>query len=647
MTALSGASSFAQGALSSAGDAFNSVTSGAFSGGLSPTYQPKNVFSFAFYIKQEDGSYDLSDPTGVEYFFVNGPTQYSENFKYRTSVDKTFGGTVVVDYGPDNHEIRMEGEFHIYFRGLPGTPRGGIPGDSGNGFFQSALSAGKALVSNAVGSYYDSIRTKYLALAGGDFRSGLQEFQDFMYMLHYSRSLDPVQYTSGDPQGRKVVNFFSGLRLNWKEIAMVFRDYDRNRTVEVIVPQNGFTISRAVQDTNTYKYSLNLTTVRELDAKILSPLVRSNFNPSRTISGLMNELENLVNLPLKLSGTLLGVAKFAQTFANSADRLKTSWGRMKDQFNLEGRLARKTFDSARSTLGIGGKTRGFSAEEISNAIDAAYSQSRAREADFRQALEKAESDLSAFLSAVGFFSIPISGSSSYAAESVKPGADFTAWIDNEAYDFAINARDILNETRAAINYAAIDDGFRIRKVGAGETYNSIAKAELGNAKLGEALARYNNDSDTTQLAKAAIKIPYGKVTNIFTTLPEQFTPRDLEVALIGADLKLTENRGIAVAPNGDWALVEGDETLINNILDPIDFEQGSLPANPSIGNPIPIGSLPDDLVKNSYLAQILGQIRSDPRVSNAQYLGAIQEGDKYLFLFTVTSISGGSFYLSL
>ncbi|RHX90258.1 hypothetical protein DLM76_20560 [Leptospira yasudae] len=624
---------------------FNSVTGGAFSGSLAPTYEPQNVFSFAFYEKKSNGTYSIFQNES-EYFFVNGPLSYTENFKNRTSVEKTFGSCIVVDYGQDNNDIKLEGEFHIYHLGLPSKPKISIPGDSGSGFVQSAFSAGKSIVKNKVGSYYDKIRSSYLSLGGGEFRSGLQEFQDFMYFLHYARSLDAVEYSSNDPQAQKITKLFSENRLTWKTHAFVFRDYDRNRTVEVVIPQNGFTISRSVSDTNTYKYSLNLVVVKELNSKIASQLVRSNFNAFRTISGLMNELENLVNVPLQLSGALLGAARGVQVFTSSAKRLLSSWDRMKDQFTAQGKLARVTFESAKSDLGISKKRRGFHAEELSDKIDEAYKKSRANEAEFRQNIDQTRHNCSALFALIGQFVIPVDNSGSYEAMSLQPGADFTVWVDNDVYRFALSADEILLETLAALNVASIDNEFSILHTSANDTWENIAETKLGDASLGQALASFNGKRDTT-LDRLAIKIPYGTRTNIFTSLPENPSPKDLEVALIGCDIKLTPNRGIEVSPTGDLALVEGDDALFNETLDHIDIIQGSIPGSPEIGNPIPPGELPDEIQRKKYIPQFLRLIKSNPRILDAKFFGTVQDADTLHFLFYIESLSGGSAIISV
>ncbi|EMO47168.1 hypothetical protein LEP1GSC187_1035 [Leptospira santarosai str. ZUN179] len=634
------------GVLDVAKSGFNSVTSNAFSGSLAATYEPQNVFSFAFYEKSKNGSYSHNTLNSSEYYFVNGPLSYTENFKNRINIEKTFGGVTVIDYGPDNHDIKLEGEFHIYHLGLPGKPKVGVPGESGSGFVQSAFSAGKTILKNKVSSYYDKVRSSYLSLAGGDFRSGLGEFQDFMFFLHFAGGLERVEYSSTDPQASAITKLFSEKRLTWKTHAFVFRDYDRNRTVEVVVPANGFTISRSVSDTNTYKYSLNLVVVKELESRITGQLVRSGFNPLRTMSGLLNELENLVNLPLQISGALLGVSNGIKVFASGVKRLSTSWERMKDQFDSQGRLARKTFESAKEDLGIKTKRRGFHAEEISEKIDQANRKARSNEAEFRQNLDSSVRQCQVLISLISQLLIAVDSSSSIEAMSLQPSADLSIWIDNDVYKYAFLNLEILTEIKAALNFASTDNEFSILFPSPGDTWEGIAKEKLGDPKFGQALARYNNVHDSSLPLKRAIRIPFGTHTNVFTTLPEDPSPKDLEIALIGCDIRLNSNRGIEVSPTGDLALVEGDETLLNEKLDLIDTSKGSLIQDLNIGNPIPLGILLDEMKGIGYIQDFLNQFLSDPRVKSANFLGVVEDADNLLFPFRIESITGGSVVLS-
>ena len=74
-------------------------------------------FSLAFF-KRDTNTGRLSEEIG-EYFFLNGPTSYSESYSQRLSVDPTFYGYTVTDFGNDISKISLEGEFAIYFYGSP------------------------------------------------------------------------------------------------------------------------------------------------------------------------------------------------------------------------------------------------------------------------------------------------------------------------------------------------------------------------------------------------------------------------------------------------------------------------------------------------------------------------------------------------
>ncbi|EKR71801.1 hypothetical protein LEP1GSC041_0562 [Leptospira noguchii str. 2006001870] len=608
------------------------------------SYEPQNVFSFSFYEKEKNGNYNLNS-TSNEYFFVNGPLSYTENFRYRTGIEKTFGSTVVIDYGPDNHEIKLEGEFHIYHLGLPSKPSSSVTG--GSGFVQSAFTAAKSIVKNQLTSYYNKLRSSYLSFGGGDFRSGLQEFQDFMFLLHYNKSLERIDYTSNDSQASKIISLFYERRFCFRTHAFVFRDYDRNRIVEVVIPNNGFTISRSVSDTNTYKYSLTLIVVKELESQITSKSVRSNFNAFRTISGLMNELENIVNLPLKLSGALLGVSNGIQVFASSTKRVLTSWPRMKDQFNYQGKLARKTFENSKNELGIKTKKRGLNEDEILEKIEITSKKSTSHEAEFRQNLDTAINDSNSLVSAIAQVLIPVDSSGSIEAMSLQPNADLSDWIDNDVYRYTNTIKEILIEIKASLNTAGIDNEYKIYQVSPGDNWENVAEKTLGDKSLSQALARFNTSKDTLNLEKKAIKIPFGKNTNIFTTLPDNPTPKELEVTLIGCDLKLNENRGIEISPTGDLALIEGDEALINEKLDIIDIVEGSYVSDKTLGNPIIPGEILDETLKKKHIQNLLSQFRSDPRIKNATLLNTTQEKDTYYFNIKLVSITGTSYILFL
>lgn len=644
MSVIESATNFTSSIGDSISSGFNSLTSNSFGGPLRETYRPKNAFSFKILRRNENGSYDLSkinSTTIPEYFLTVGPLQYNESFKFRNSIDPTFGGTAVTDFGIGNSEIRLEGEFHIYHNQLPPKSKSDIEG----GDF---LSAGKSAIIGAGSSYYDKIRNTFLNFSGGEMRSGLQEFQDLLYFFYFSRYED-VRYTSND----ETANLIAGIPeaaggFNYAYHALIFRDYDRGRIVEVIIPSDGFSITRSVQDTNTYKYSIKLVVIKDLEKDIKSPLVRSNFNPEFRIAGLMNELETLINLPLRASSALVSSARFFDNTITSARALPGTFNRMKKQFSQDGKLARKTFqnaiDQTRSAFGFG-KKKHLSIEEISKKIDDTYKESRLIEAKFRQEIAKVDANLSGLISALGGYALGTSRP--LEQEALLPNANSTPLLDEDAYTWAVSIQNIIIQVQAEMNYASSEPNYNIYNISSGDTYEKIAQELLGNKELAGALALWNNDEIKQELTRQAIKIPFGTNTGIFSSLPEAPTGKDLEIGLIGTDIKLTEQRDVAVAPNGDLGLVEGNESLINNILDIIDTPIESWTLYPDLGNPIPIGEIVNDLRNSDYLQNLISQIRSDSRIKTARLNRVIQNGDRYLILIDITSMSGENFTIQL
>jgi hypothetical protein len=643
MSFLESATNFAGEAIGAVGDGFNSLTSNAFSGALAETYRPKNSFSFQFAPKQSGKiSGSLSSLSSLpEYFMTVGPSQYSETYNPRISHEPLFGGnTAVVDMGTGNNEIRIDGEFHIYHIQLPSSTRQNV---SGGGVVAAAKSTASSFASN----YYDKIRNNFLNFSGGDMRSGFQEFFDLCYFLHYSM-IKNFEYESQDQTAKLITNSVPDFGRNHYNTGIVFRDYDRDRHVEVIIPTGGFMISRSIQDTNTYKYSIRMIVVKELGETLKAPLVRSNMNPSFQLAALMNEIDTLINLPLVASGALVASARFLDNAISSLRSIPDTFGRMRNQVKADGKLARKTFqnsiDQVKNAFGFGRK-KNLNPEEISRQIDSAFRQSKYIESQFRQQLAQAESNLSALLSVIGIYTVGTSGGS-LESESLKPDADLTDWVDNEIYSWTMNALEVIIQIQAELQYASVDSNYNIYNINSGDSYEKIAERVLGNRELAGALALWNNDELRQEISRQAIRIPFGTDTGIVSSLPEEPTPRDLEVALIGTDIKLTENRDVDISPNGDLGIIQGDESLVNNILDLIDTPQESWTLYPELGNPIPIGEV-DDLANSGYLRDILRQIQSDARVKSASLGRVIQNGDKYLILIDIQSVSGGSYFITL
>jgi hypothetical protein len=82
-------------------------------------------------------------------------------------------------------------------------------------------------------------------------------------------------------------------------------------------------------------------------------------------------------------------------------------------------------------------------------------------------------------------------------------------------------------------------------------------------------------------------------------------------------------------------------------LDVIDTPIESWTLYPDLGNPIPIGEIVNDLRNSDYLQNLISQIRADSRIKTASLNRVIQNGDRYLILIDITSISGENFTIQL
>ena len=586
-------------------------------------YYPNNAFSFSFYKRKKNGQ--LDSLSKVEYPFVNGPSQYTENFKFRIYHEPTFGGTSVSDMGVGNSDIKLDGEFHIWHSGIPAdTNRSGAFGA-------------------AIGAIKDA-STKYLQYIPGLTRSGVEEFQDFIFMAYGSRL--SLNYVSTDPLIAKLKSLYAvKQKFNFSDFGMVFSDYDRQRFVEVIIPDKGFSITRGTDDTNTFKFSINLTVIRDMDKAIVSkPAI--TINPAYTISGLIIQLENIINSPLKLTGTLVRMTQFIDDTITSLRKIPTTYENMKKSFTEDGKLIRKNFQAISENIEELKLRKVITQDDISNELNRTNEISRTAEAQFMQELKRSEDSVDGLNYTLATYTVPVYANGSYEFQALTPDADFTEWIDNDVYTFILDVQEILFQINAAMEIAFSEETYRIHEVSPGETWDSIAESILGSRDLGQALSVWNDDT-IGELSKNTIRIPLGADTGIYDKLPQNPSRVNLESVLLGADIKLTKERDIAVAPNGDIALVYGDECLLNNILDIIDIPQKSWIANLEIGNPIPIGEIPNTILNGGYIFDLLAQLQNNRRIEKAEFSGLEQDGDSLLILFNIFSISGGSYIIDL
>jgi hypothetical protein len=591
--------------------------SGNFEAFTEDMYKPRNVFCFEIR-KAYRG--DLTPALLGKYYLLNGPVAYSENYKYRVSVKPTFGGSSVTYMGIGNNTISLDLEVYIFQDNF-------VPDERGNGIEGTGFSV--------------QTKTNFFALA--ERRSGYKEFFELLFLLNGSHVTDgQLNISNSTPNPIFDELNRSENTFDYANYRLILRDFDRKRNVEVILAEDGMKVSRSVQDTNTYKINLNFIVVRDLGSRLnLGSTKVSQTNYFNVANSIIGQINDLIMLPVVLAGSLLGMASSINTVVKNVMGISTTFKNAKNLFSATGKLIDASWSDTVRTINKK-KERKSIAEQITEG-DASAKQ---WVSDIIKQIYEVTADIQSILDLSANQTVG-NGVNSIEELANQPNSDFTDLIASETYGFGIRLMDLLEELKGEIISATADTEFGIYQIKSNDSFFTIADKELGDSGLAVALAQYNGMSVQSKLnVNSIMRIPMGTPTGILYPVPDNPRPQDLEESLMGADIKLDAQRGIAVSPNGDIGIVVGDESLVNNVLDIVDIPIGSIPTEPAIGNPIIIGEI---LSYNSIIEageQIRSQIVSDPRVADATLLEIYQNGDVIAFRYRVVSRSGGSFILT-
>ena len=623
----------------------------------------ENLFSFELRSRKDNGQ--PSSETLGEYFLLNGPVRYSEQYKFRVRTMPTFGhrGSSTVDYGPDNNILSLEGEFHIHFLARPpqGSEGGSFldrfdDGEEGLGFgdvtegAKSIYDDAKGLVTDYSGTakrLYDrsvGYMERVIPVPGmGGLRSGEMEFFDFLAIMSGVWD-EKILYEPEDKQAAAILTKFKEKKdpFSYSNFALMFHDYARRRHVEVVVQPDGFKISRSTQDTNTYKWEIGLVVIQdEKDTAFELPnkLERYfNANFEAGIGGVMQDLKDIVNFPTELSGRFLRMSGAFKNLSRIGTELQNSWDTMRGVFSSDGRLASNNFTEAFANVG-----RGFREEpEEQNAIQKANS----ARAEFQRRLREMAQEIQAAMDELGLITVsPNQPLESYAA---TPESNFESLIEIPYYEQLLEAQTAVIDLEAYIKKAATDNQYIIHKAIGGDTWESLAEKYMQDPDLGSALAAYNRKRRGQGIVSESIKIPYEHNLQVWASQPASPTNADIERGVLGEDLALTDQRDFAVAANGDLDVVEGEPALMNNVIDQIDTPEGGLPMYPDFGNPAKIGEVQENFFKDRYIDRLLAKIEADPRIRSTRITGIRQDGNSLVYLVGVTSINGNrTFFLEV
>lgn len=597
-----------------------------------------NRFALEFFRRNNDGA--PGESLG-KYYFTVGPTSYAEQYRYHVSITSTFGGVQVVDFGNAPGLLRLRGEFHIYFKARP-------PKDAGKDS-ESLVDQAQKLATDK----FDDLLADAFPIAGVNVRSGRMEYSDFIGLLYGIRRKSD-RYQSPDDQGEKITANFKDKAFNYSEFVLIYHDFARSRSVEIVPADEGVTIERGVEDTNTYLYNAVFAVVddrspaeRQMESFLDKALA---INPFYSLSRSVTFLKTILRLPLKASGALVTVSRFTAQFLDTGNRVIAAWDAMVDQFDSDGKLARRNFQNARENLQRTG-SRGPEEERrddlerlIANLPGAPPPAAEGRQAEFRTALSDFNRATEATMAAAttALLAPPVS-----AGEwSQNPDADFTPLIASDLYEPLILAQQTIVDIQADLIRAEADSSFDVTIPVAGETYEQVAERTLGDPGLAGALAAYNGQSATASPAGRPLRVPNDNRSLVIARAPANPELRDLERTLLGTDIALAGDRDFAPSASGDLAGMAGEVTLQNNVIDSIDTSARSLPLHPWWGNPVDQGEVLEPFERRDAINQLLDSIRADPRVRSAALAGVNQDANRVTYTIRVQSIFGfTSWYL--
>lgn len=576
-------------------------------------------FSFEFRSRVEDNSSLFSrsnaalskelpffkSPLLGEFFFVVGPMEYKEQFRYRISVEPTFGrkgNSVVGDFGIDNNMIELNGEFNLLHSGRPDVVTPTIP-----------------LVTGSTG-----------------LKTGSMEFQDFLGLLYF------VRYDNYIPQSidtAVLASVFSINSFDHSKHILIFNDYDRGRRVEVVPSPEGIMISRSTKDNFCYLWNMKLIVISDKSGGLIESVIR---NPFGAIGQLTNLATSVINAPLAFSGVLVGLSGLVNAVKDSIRKISTAYPAMKQQFNKDGQLIKNNFSGYKEKQNplkeyVNALRQEFERQATgSDVTDSVRGTQNNTDTSFVQTAQAATTQTIQLNYSTGSILIIRPFGMTLEIYAIQPNATSIAYITNNTYLSILTLMVSLNQITANMVIAGIDVNFYPYLVYAGETFESIALKQLGDKNLADALARYNNLKYVQ--AGSIIKIPFTRQLDIFAKVVPDGTAKTMEIALLGQDLKVTDNRDFAVDATGDLDFEEGLSCYLSNMIDLLETPINSLPVHEWWGNPVEIAEIPSEDLLKYYKQKLTQTIKADRRTQSVAFVGEYIEGDKFYIEIELTSI---------
>lgn len=593
-------------------------------------FEPTKAYSFEFIDRKTEN-------TLTEVFMLLPPIEYSVSQGYRVNVTPTINGGWIDDFGNDFKTIDLQWDIYFYYMGEPNNP----PKDEGVGKFVQKL------VNNAAGVAKAALGTVGLY----DMLSGLDEFFKLRYIFSEGRDASLLSQEENliHPKENDFENLQrfkkSGIdklitqgfqnQLNYKNIKLIYHDYDEQNHYEVVLQD--FKFQRSKDDPWSFTLNISLLALKPVYGK---PNVAGDIErltpPREIFSGVLNIVNDFTGIVDNALSAVLNVVNIIGAFRNFTVDVKTSLSRF----------------ITRQAIKI---------EEIKNQIN-----------DWKSYTNPIDGDVDVSMP----MAIPFYTTSNYTDyqngdEVIEPTQTMFDILDQF---HALNAYTVAsmiysNYEDSSVNEQLNQDTFTIKsdkteiespvsknyplyRVKYGDTLNWIAIKYFGDLKYSKVISLLNNitprDFENNGMVGKDIKLPIDSQIDLDFFERNQIvswnrgaffnTVYQKEIAYFGIDIDLIDG-GLVVDATGDLGLTSGSQCWSDNITDRLNATEMSLnELHPGFGLPPLVGNVVSDVIIDKYIANFQNQAKKDPRTKSAIINDIKIEGDEIRVRATIQSM---------
>lgn len=616
-------------------------------GGSLGTYQPQGLYSFEFHDRNNESS-------RTEIFLLLPPESVQSQYGYRMTLHKTFGGQTFDFFGVDSPTFTLSGSLWSYWIDMLPAPFGTSP--LGN---LTGVPAPLAQVANqAVSNIGNNLAKAASSYAGTIFpvntMTGLEEFFRLKYMLYdffmpNAKDTVPISLMRlGTPLPglgwlqRKAKNSEN----NFNNISLIYHDYDDNVHWEV-VPTGVLSVSRDKSDPFTARWSMSFAGIRDTRTKPYSvPIIDKKVDSQQVMREIAEALAN-ANPMTMLYQAEKNLVREAENFNKlSVQTVANNYNDAISRYR-QGQVSSYREVIMQSDFII--STSRDAIMEIPYLIGKTPDEAIAESESQNQSQNILDFGVSEEMYRISLFMLMASEIKSIGVfESKKAYEKDGRSINNLKYMPSITEDMFSQSENAASNtYRLVENNWKPYVVKEGDTLWGIASREMGDYTRYPEIVSLNR-LDVRMFSSGGytgqiIKIPSDN-KNVYTNdrnMVYTWESSIIEESL-GRDILKTSENDIQLDNSGDIALSGNIDGFTGNIVDILQYGQGSLILYPEWGNPVTIGDITIDQTLKVIQAKIIEAIKRDPRVDRVEITSYRQEGDKLYNNITVYTITGES-----